>query len=191
MTRTSRLGILLGAGIVAVLLALLLVSKLRQEPAAAEPRPWLDESKFQEGLEQLRAKKFRCEEEILSTIRQKRPHLEAIVRAVEKLGLKAGDEERFAFPKSGKPEDLRKVEAAFDRGELGDFCDDNTLVCAVRRKDGSLFVKIVICEMGHAGTYSVMYASKLMSTEEFEKSRSIPAAFESVEPHWWALVEWY
>ena len=81
------------------------------------------------------------------------------------------------------------MEENLDRQELGEFCDKNTLVRAYRRS-GILFVKVVMCEMGHAGTYAVMYSSNELTEKELT-DQLVPCAVERLDPHWWAVIEWY
>jgi hypothetical protein len=188
MHRYKRAWLLLSFGVAAVAATLLVVSILNREPSP-EPRPWLDPALFQESLEAIGRQKLECEGRLMTSISKNRPHFEAIVRAIEKQEL-AESGRQFAFPKGKSPDSLKRVDQSFDRAELGAFCEANTLVTAERQK-GVLFVNVVICELGHAGTYSVLYTSKNLSEEEVEIYISAPVSFARLDPQWWALVVHY
>lgn len=191
MLRLSRPRLLLVIGLVAIAGTLAIVSILNREAPQSPQEPWLDEDRLQEAMKQLRSEKERCEELILTAIKRNRPHYEAMVRAVEKQGLKAGDRRRFAFLKTKSPDELRKVEASFNRMELMKFCEENPVIDAERLADGTLVIDVVVCEMGHAGTYSVFYTGRVMTQKEVETVKSAPLALTQIDPQWWAIVTWY
>jgi len=188
MARNRRAWLLLVLGLLLIGGSALLVTYLNRPPAG-EPRIPFDQGRWDRGMRQLMEEKSRCEEMIRSALQRDRPRFEAIVKAVEKQELAEDQSARFFFPKSGSPDQLRRVDEDFDRAELGEFCERNTLVNAYRR-GGVLFVKVVMCEMGHAGTYAVMYSSKELTMKEIE-DQLVPHAVERLDPHWWAVIEWY
>lgn len=189
MPRSRRPLVLLAGGLVLVIGSLVLVRWLNRPPGERTGRFRFDPAEFDRGLARLREEKFRCEDQIRTAIRRDRPHFEAIVKAVEKQGVAADESRRFSFPKGGSPDSLHRVDRSFDRAALGEFCERNTLVNAYRR-GGVLFVKVVICEMGHAGTYAVLYSGKEL-TEKQIQDELVPSAVERLDPHWWAVIEWY
>lgn len=176
---------LLGLGAVLISGTLVLIKYLNRSPEV-DSLPRLEPSFLDSSLRQIRGMKSRAEEDTWNALRRQRSHLEAIVKAVEKLPI--ADSATFGFPKGGAPESMRPVDGIFDRQELGDYCDRNTLVRA-RRQGGNLHVKIVLHELGHMGTYSIKYTSRTMTDKEFESNLDAPSAFERLEDHWWALVE--
>jgi hypothetical protein len=189
MHRYARAWVLLALGVAAVAATLLAVSILNREPPPKPRPPWLDPAKFQETLEHIRKEKLQGEELIRTSIKRNRAHFESILRLVEKEDLPRGGA-RFSFPKGETPTSLRRIEESFDRMELGAFCETNTLIHAERQNE-VLFVKIVMRELGHAGTYSVLFTSKALDEKEIESHLGVPGEFERLEPQWWALVEYY
>ena len=188
MARLRRPCILLGVGLVLIGGSILLVRRLTLPPDETRRIPF-DLEMFDRGMREMMEEKSRCEDLINTALRRDRPHFEAIVKAVEKQGLAEDQSGRYSFPKGGAPDLLVKVEQGFDRMTLGEFCKDNTLVHAYRR-GGVLFVKVVMCEMGHAGTYAVLYSSKELTEKEIT-DQLVPCAVNRLDPHWWAVVEWY
>jgi hypothetical protein len=189
MSQSRRTLILLSIGLILIGGSLLLIQYLNRPPQP-EPRPWeRDPANLEREMARFLELKSHCEESIRNALKTNRPHFEAIVRAVEKQGLADDQGARFSFPKGGSPDALQRVTESFDRMQLGDFCDRNTLVKAYRR-GGILYVKVVMCEMGHAGTYQVMYTSK-ERTEKQIQDELVPCALDRLDPLWWAVVEWY
>ena len=188
MARSPRPWILLGSGLFLIGASAALVTYLNRPPAG-ETRIRIDEAEIERGMRQLMEEKSRCEDLIRTALLRDRPHFEAIVKSVEKQGLAEDQAGSFSFTKGGAPDPLRKCEQNFDRWGLGEFCRNNTLVHAYRR-GGILIVKVVMCEMGHAGTYAVMYSSKELTEKEVQ-DQLVPCAVERLDPHWWAVIEWY
>jgi len=188
MARYRRAWILLCLGLILIAGTALLFKYLGHSPAG-KPRILFDQAEFDRSMNKLLEEKSRCEDLIRSALRRDRPHFEAIVKLVEKQDLAEDKSASFYFPKGGPADPLRRFEESPDRFELGEFCKRNTLLHAVRR-GGILYVKVVMCEMGHAGTYAVMYASKELTLKEIE-DQLVPHAVERLDPHWWAVIEWY
>src|SRR5262245_14049074 len=99
----SRSWVLLGVGAVLIGGTFVLMNYLNRPPVGDDARIPFDEAAFERGMEQLRKEKFRCEELIRNSIKKDRPHIEAIVKEVEKQGLAEDQSAEFSFPKGGSP----------------------------------------------------------------------------------------